>query len=249
LKLEQQAVALDDSLAGAHSILGDVYALSGQYDRGLAEVQRGIALDPNSATGYLFLAEVLNQLGKATDALTAIEKGIRLDPRNNVNYLNQQGWSYRLLGRSEEAISSLKTYTARYPEALPGRVNLAKAYVGLGDMEAAQAEVAGVQQLVALEPDSASGLWNLADAMNGTGRPVEALAVVKEAMRLHPSLAHRFMGVQGWAYSQLGRWDEAIPLVKRSPVISTHPWPHVWLAVITSSSDATMPQGPRSPKC
>jgi adenylate cyclase len=229
LKLEQQAIGLDDSLAAAHSLAGMIYSGSGQYDRGLAEAQRGITLDPNFAVGYLSLAEVLNQLGKATPALAAIEKAIRLDPRNTTQYLYEQGWSYRLLGRWDEAIPSLKAYETRYPEQLPSRVNLVKAYTGLGDMEAAQAEVAEIQRLVAITPDSAAGQWDLADALNGAGRPAEALAAAKEGIRLVPSI--NITALQGWAYSQLGRWQEAIPAIKRIPSIGTQPWPHVWLAV------------------
>jgi adenylate cyclase len=231
LKLEQQAIALDDSLAGAHSISGDIYVASGQYDRGLAEAQRGTALDPNSAVGYSYLADVLNLLGKATDALIAIDKAIRLDPRNTISYLYEQGWSYSLLGRWDEAISSLKAYETRYPEHLYNHVRLVRAYCGLGEMEAAQAEVAEVQRLVAREPDSAAGRRNLAEALNAAGRPAEALATVKEAIRRDPSSARMFTSPQGWAYSQLGRWEEAIPVVKRAPTINTNPWPHVWLAV------------------
>ena len=123
-KLEQQAIALDDSLSIAHSTLAPIYLrLPGfQTELALAEAQRGIALDPNSASGYFFLADVLNALGKATQALIAIENAIRLDPRNTTNYLYEQGWSYRLLGRWDEAISSLRAYETHYPEHLPTHV-------------------------------------------------------------------------------------------------------------------------------
>jgi adenylate cyclase len=233
LKLEQQAIALDDSLAFAHSTLASIYMTGAnfQMDLALAEAQRGIALDPNSASGYLFLANVLNGLGKGKQALIAIEKAIRLDPRNTINYLLDQGWSYRLLGRWDEAISSLKAYETRYPENIVPHFNLVMAYAGLGDIEAARAEVAEVQRIVAREPDSAAGQYNLAVALNAAGRPAEALAAVTEGMRRDPSSAKMFVGMEGWACSQLGRWEDAISLTKRIPTINTQPWPHVWMAV------------------
>jgi tetratricopeptide (TPR) repeat protein len=52
LRMEQRAVALDDSLSGAHSVLAAVYVQKGQYDQAVTEARRGIALDPNSADGY-----------------------------------------------------------------------------------------------------------------------------------------------------------------------------------------------------
>jgi adenylate cyclase len=56
----QRAVALNDSLAGAHALLGAVYLLKGQYEEGIAEMERAIALDPNSAEAYVPLAEPLD---------------------------------------------------------------------------------------------------------------------------------------------------------------------------------------------
>ena len=52
LALAQQALALDDSLPVAHSLLGPVYALKQQYDQAIAEGERAIALDPNNADSY-----------------------------------------------------------------------------------------------------------------------------------------------------------------------------------------------------
>ena len=51
LQLEQQAIALDDSLPFAHMILGETYVFKKQYDQATAEAERAIALDPNSAVG------------------------------------------------------------------------------------------------------------------------------------------------------------------------------------------------------
>ena len=51
--LAQQAVALDDSLPGAHAILGYVYLWKKQHEQAIAEAERAIALDPNDADGYV----------------------------------------------------------------------------------------------------------------------------------------------------------------------------------------------------
>jgi tetratricopeptide (TPR) repeat protein len=209
------------------------YSSFGQYDRALTEVQRGVVLDPNSAYGYLFLAEVLNDLGKPTQALIATERAIRLDPRNTINYVGEQGRCYELLERWDASITPLKLWLARVPNDYYSHARLAQDYGGLGDNEASQAEVAEVQRLVALEPNSAIAYLALADASNGAGRPTQALAALKEAIRLDPSwadkLADRSMS-QGWAYSQLGRWQQAISVLKRYQFTDL-PRLHVLLAV------------------
>jgi adenylate cyclase len=230
LKLEQQAIALDDSLSLAHSALGLIYLFTGQFDRALAEAQRGVTLDPNSAAGYLGLAEVLNWLSKPTQALAAIDRAIRLDPRNTINYLAQQGWSYTQLGRWDEAISLLKLFQTRNPNDLWSHVLLAEAYAGLADNGSSQAEVAEVQRLVALEPNSANGYEALAWALNAAGRPAEALAAAEKAIGLDPGHRDIYLIEQGWAFTQLGRWQQAISVLKRSPFTNL-PWPHIWLAI------------------
>jgi adenylate cyclase len=53
LALAQQAVALDDSLPLAHSVLSWVYAEKHQSDQAIAEGERAIALNPNHADSYL----------------------------------------------------------------------------------------------------------------------------------------------------------------------------------------------------
>ena len=69
LALAQQALALDDSLPIAHSLLSYVYAQKQQYDQAMAEGERAIALDPNNADSYAWQAEVLNFAGRPEEAL------------------------------------------------------------------------------------------------------------------------------------------------------------------------------------
>ena len=81
LALEQQALALDDSLPASPSILGLVYARQQQYDQAMAEGERAIALDPNNADSYVTQADVLNIAGRPEEALRAVEHAMRLNPR------------------------------------------------------------------------------------------------------------------------------------------------------------------------
>jgi tetratricopeptide (TPR) repeat protein len=73
LALAHQAVALDDSLRTAHSLLSIVYAQKQQYDQAIAEGERAVALDPNYADSYAVQAEVLNFAGRPEEALQAVE--------------------------------------------------------------------------------------------------------------------------------------------------------------------------------
>ena len=235
LNMEQQALALDDSLSRAHSVLAAVYVQKEQYDEALTEARRGIALDPNSADGYEWLAEVLNIQGKAAAALGAVEKAMRLDPRSLDDYAVEQGFAYTQLGQWQESISALKPHLVRYPEYLWTLVFLTDDYSGLGDAAAARAYAAEVERIVARGPESAVGYVALAEVLNATARPSEALAAIDRGMRTAPARnppSDKYLVEQGWAYTQLGRWQEGIRALKRfSASRPDHLWSHVFLAV------------------
>ena len=127
--LGQQAVALDDSLPIAHSVLGEAYALQQQYDQALAEGERAIALNPNNADSYALQAELLTIAGRPEDALRAVAQAMRLNPRYPPTYLFALGWAYRLTGRYAEAIATQKEAISRSPNFFPAHLDLALSYL------------------------------------------------------------------------------------------------------------------------
>jgi TolB-like protein/Flp pilus assembly protein TadD len=129
LTLAQQAIALDDSLPGAHSSLSNVYAQKQQYDQAIAEGERAIALDPNNANSYVSQADVLNLAGRPEEALRAVKQAMRLNPRYPPNYLVELGWAYRWAGRYTESISTLKEALSRNPNFIPVHNVLAGSYL------------------------------------------------------------------------------------------------------------------------
>jgi TolB-like protein/tetratricopeptide (TPR) repeat protein len=232
LHLEQQAIALDDSLSIAHSVLAEIYGLNGHPAQALAEAQRAIVLDPNSASAYFLLADVLTNQSRPAEALAAIQKARRIDPRRRDDYLLPEGLAYLQLGRWKEGISILRPYSVRYPDVVWAHVWLAGAYNGFGDHATALAEAAEVERIVALNPNSAPSYLALAFSMNFTSRPKNALLAVENAMNLDPHNREEYLLAQGAAYVRLGRWKEAVSALKgylaRYP---TDVWCHLNLAV------------------
>ncbi|HJY81109.1 MAG TPA: adenylate/guanylate cyclase domain-containing protein [Candidatus Binatia bacterium] len=146
-ELAQRAVAMDDSLAQAHAILGVVYLWKKQYDQAIAEAKRAIALDSNLADAYVWLGEILKFAGRPEEAIGLIETAMRLNPHYPASYLFILGTDYRLMGRYEEAIAVLKKALTRNPDLLPAHINLAVVYSELGREEEARAEAAEVLRL------------------------------------------------------------------------------------------------------
>jgi adenylate cyclase len=143
--LAQQAIALDDSLASAHGLLGVIYILKRQFDKGISEADRAVSLDPNSADAYNTLAWALDNAGRPADAIAAAEKAMRLDPRRQDQYLIWKGLAYTQMGHYEEAIPVVKQFQASYPNVLGSHfchLYLIVDYVELGREGEARSEVA-----------------------------------------------------------------------------------------------------------
>ncbi|PYM52128.1 MAG: hypothetical protein DME14_01575, partial [Candidatus Rokuibacteriota bacterium] len=102
-QLAQKAIARDDSLAGPHSLLGQVYLWKKEHERAIAEAERAVGLAPNDADSYETLAEVLAWSGRADAAIRYIKEAMRLDPQYPFFYLWTLGHAYYLTGRSDEA--------------------------------------------------------------------------------------------------------------------------------------------------
>ena len=79
-ELAQKAISLDDSHAGAHTLLSHVYLWSKQHELAIAEQERAVALDPSSADMHRDLAEVLMFAGRLEGAIESTETAMRLNP-------------------------------------------------------------------------------------------------------------------------------------------------------------------------
>jgi adenylate cyclase len=148
--MTQKAISLDDSLATAHQILGQIYLFRKQHDQAITEGERAIVLDPNDAHGYRWLAQTMNFAGKPEEAIKLVGKAIRIDPRNQDWYLIHVGWAYFLTKRYEGALTTLKKVVARYPNHLGAYVLLAQTYSELNWETQARAAAA---EILRISPD------------------------------------------------------------------------------------------------
>ena len=143
----QKAVALDDSQPAAHETLALAHLGKKQHTQGIAEAEKAIALDPNYADAYVTLADVLCFAGQPEPAVGLVEQAMRLNPRYPPFYLWSLAHAYRLLGRSEEAITASRELIRRNPDHLTVHVLLAATYSELGREEEARAEAAEVLRI------------------------------------------------------------------------------------------------------
>jgi adenylate cyclase len=128
IELAQKALALDSSNAAAHGMLGFLFTMGNQHEKGIVEAEKAVALDPSSAMAHQFLGLALRFAGRPNDAIPIIEKAIRLDPFAPSNYIFNLGLAYLFAGRHEQAIQQCKKATDREPNNLGAQLALAVAY-------------------------------------------------------------------------------------------------------------------------
>ena len=146
-ELAQKAIVRDDSLAGPHDLLAQVYLWKKEHERAIAQAERAVALAPNNADSYETLAEVLAWSGRADEAIEYIKQAMRLDPQYPYFYLWTLGHAYYLTGRSDEAIATFRKVLARNPNFVPAHAFLAVLYRERGLEQDARSEWAAAERL------------------------------------------------------------------------------------------------------
>jgi adenylate cyclase len=163
------------------------------------------------------------------------EKAIALDPKYarayaalGQNYYAAWGNALSPDARSPERAFQLAQQAVTLDESLaPPHSLLAQIYVFKGQYDQAVAEA---QRGITLNPNSALGYGSLANVKLNMQRSGEALAAVEKAMRLDPRNRDQYLFIQGVADSQIGRYEEAIPALKRHFALTNNPWDRIILA-------------------
>ncbi len=137
-ELAQKALAKDDSIGSAHSLLGSIYLVKLEFEKAIAEAERGVALNPNGAQAIFVLGGILGHAGRWEESVTYAKKAIRLDPVPDIFKHFILGRAYFMLGRYDESIVIWKKALEMNPDYLPAHAFLAACYSSIGrDIEAA----------------------------------------------------------------------------------------------------------------
>jgi len=88
--------------------------------------------------------------------------------------------------------------------------------------------ISDIQRAVAMNPNDSFGWVLLADINGFLGKPEARLQCAQRGMRLDPRHPEIYLGQEGGAYNQMGRYAEAIDRLKRAD--RYNPWTHVELA-------------------
>ena len=157
LDYAKKAVRLDDSLAKAHMVLGDVYLWSKQNDQAVDEGRKAISLEPSYADGHFALAVFLRYAGHPKEALEEHEKALRFNPMygHRLYYLTLCH-TYYMLKQYEEAVKAAQQAATRGANHFSIQRSLAMAYAQLGCIEDARRHAADVLEI---NPNFSINAW------------------------------------------------------------------------------------------
>ncbi|MBI3757589.1 MAG: tetratricopeptide repeat protein [Deltaproteobacteria bacterium] len=220
-ELTRKALALDDSLPSAHSLLGWLYTQKHQYEQALAESERAIALDPNNADSYFAKAHVLLWAGRPEEVIKMVEQAMRFNPHYNPFYAAHLGMAYRLMGRASEAVATLKEVVNRLPNNLAFYLNLADSYVQQWSFQLSQdpqtlaQALATVQQAIVLNDADPIGRATLGAVYLWQKQYEQALSQVEQGAALDAPMPVPY-AMLAETLSCMGRSEEALQMVEQA---------------------------------
>jgi adenylate cyclase len=146
-ELSRKALSLDESLGTAYAMLGHIYILMRDYDKGIETGQKAIELEPNGADSHAFLGMGLQLADRSEEAIKILKKAIRLNPMPQAWYLHNLASAYRNMGHYNKAIGWAKKAVDRQPSNVFSHLILTSSYSLAGRKEEAEVEAEKVMRI------------------------------------------------------------------------------------------------------
>ncbi len=172
----RRALALDSSLAEAHTALGLASVHAWDFRAAEAEYQKAIALDPQYPTAHQWYGELLYHTGRIDSSLAQIHHAVALDPLAPIPPV-ALGYALTLAGKYDEAIQQF----SKADEIAPG---LALTSQLLGDahlqMGQTQKAVEELEDAARLGTETLRNKGALCHAYGVAGRVTDARKLLTE---------------------------------------------------------------------
>jgi adenylate cyclase len=110
-----RALAIDPDNPDAHRTISGVLLMRAQFEEAAAAARKALKLGPSLPDVLAFGSFVLACCGYAAEGISHVEKAVALNPSYPAWYLGVLGNSYRLAGRTDDAMRALRAYHARLP--------------------------------------------------------------------------------------------------------------------------------------
>ena len=208
----QKAVELDDTLAEAHTSLGEL-KFRGDRDWSGAEreFKRALALNPNYTRAHDEYTQYLVAMGRFEESFAEAKRAQALDPVSPRTYA-ELGFAYYFAGRYDQAIEEYQRALELDPNFLNAHWLLGFAYANKSMFEQARAESLKAVELSGHGPGALGGLGYVYATL---GRRDEAQQVIVELKEL---AERRYVSPYSLAaiYGRLGDKDAAFEWLEKA---------------------------------
>jgi tetratricopeptide (TPR) repeat protein len=211
LELIERAIAINPSVAAAHSHRGVSLQALGRLGEALASHDRALQIKPDYAEAFNNRGSTLFDLKRSDEALASYDRALQLKA-NYAEAFNNRGNALLDLKRPEEALVSYDRalqFNPDYVEALNNRGN------ALLDLKRPGEALVSYDRALQLRPNFAQALSNRGNALRELNRSDEALASYDRALVLKPNYAHAHNN-RGHALRDLRHLNEAIASFDRA---------------------------------
>lgn len=171
-----RALALDSSLAEAHTALGLAAVHAWDFHAGEAEYQKAIALDPQYPTAHQWYGELLYHTGRIDSSFIEIRRALALDPLAPIPHL-ALGYALTQAGRYEDAIEQYSEADELAPGLGLTRMLLADSHVLMGQTQRAIKEL---EEAARIDSETVLTKGKLCHAYGIAGRSDDARNLLKE---------------------------------------------------------------------
>lgn len=208
-----RALALDDTLAEAHTALG-FYDSTYEWNQPGAdrEYRRAIELNPGYAVAHVWRGETLSVMGRNAEAVAELDRALELDP-TSLTVSDQRGWVLYMARRYDDAIEQIRKTISLEPRFAHAHCWLGKAYLqkrmlpeGLAELQEAADLPGGDSPLYAPWVGYAFGL---------SGKRAEASKVI-ETMKAHDAGETGFAFGIAVIYGGLGQKDQSLVWLEKA---------------------------------
>jgi serine/threonine-protein kinase len=208
----RKAIALDDSLAEAHTSLGWVtFIYDWDWPGADREFSRAVRLNPRYATARQWYSWFLAAMGRFEEALLQGRTAIELDPAS-VSIRRSMGWLQYYARHYDDALENLRRALALNPTSEETHRLLGLVYLQQGLYD----EAAGsFKEALAHSEQDALAFAGLGHVAARRGRESEARAVLEE---LHRRARARYVSpvAQAGLYVTLGERDRAFEWIEKA---------------------------------
>lgn len=204
--------------------LGNLYFLTGQWQKAISCYLKGIKLAPGEAKYYINLGKAWEKLGDNIKAHQAFYQGFSLEPEKVT------AQNHLLLGNKLLEQRQIKSAIACYRRAITLQPKLLEAYWQLGKILLGggkyQVAIACYQQALKVDPQQAQSYFWLGNVYTQTKQWKAALECYQKAAQLEPDNADIQHNL-GESLSQIEKWHDAIVAYQRAITINpNNSWSH-----------------------